>query len=143
MWNSLQPIILDQFILPLVSIIVTALVGWIAQRIHAWTGKEIEAKHREALQSALTSSISYAVSRIIMEGKVPDLTNPELRQRLLDAAIGYVKNSVPDALKYFNLLTNADITPYVVSKLPVMTEEEALEWNNAAMGINQTEIERY
>ena len=75
--------LLDQIrpaIAEIAVILVTALAGLAVQRFRAWTGIEIEGKHREALQSALANGARIAVD----EG--------------LDSAVDYVLRSVPDAL---------------------------------------------
>lgn len=64
------------------SALIPIIVALIYDRIRRWTGMEMEARHREALQSALANA-----ARIIAAGAS--------RQ----AGISYVRDSVPDALK--------------------------------------------
>jgi len=65
--------------------IIPLLIAYISSRIHLWTGMEIEARHREALQSALANA-----ARIVAAGASKQ------------AGIDYVLASVPDALKALN-----------------------------------------
>lgn len=78
--------LVTQVLLPLVttfaSVLIPLLVAFIAQRFHAWTGMEMEAKHRQALQSALANA-----AKIVLAGAT------------MQAGVDYVLASVPDALK--------------------------------------------
>ncbi|OJF91714.1 hypothetical protein AX761_21935 [Rhizobium sp. 58] len=66
----------------LISIIVPSLLALLYQRFAQWTGIEIEARQREALQSALANGV-----RLMLRGLSKE------------HAIDYVVASVPDALK--------------------------------------------
>lgn len=65
--------------------VIAAAVAWAAQRFQAWTGIQIEARHREALQSALANG----ARTMIENGSEADFLR----------AIDYVERSVPDALR--------------------------------------------
>lgn len=75
-------------------------VGYALKRFTDWTGISIEAKHREALQSALENAARLAVGHIENKllGKPIDRSNPALL-----AATKYVRQSVPDAVGFFKL----------------------------------------
>jgi type II secretory pathway pseudopilin PulG len=81
----MKQMLLEAF-LPVLATLATALipvmVGYIADRVRRWTSIEIEARHREALQSALANA-----ARIILAGGT------------MVEGIAYVEKSVPDALK--------------------------------------------
>jgi hypothetical protein len=62
-----------------------------------WSGMQVEARHREALHSAIMSGIGYARSALTGEG--PAISHEEIVRQTTE----YVERSVPDALKYFNL----------------------------------------
>lgn len=68
------------------TLLILALVGALVELVRRYTGISIEAKHREALQSALENG-----ARLLFVG----LTR--------DDAIDYVLRSVPDALKALNV----------------------------------------
>jgi lysylphosphatidylglycerol synthetase-like protein (DUF2156 family) len=73
------------YIAELIGLVVAAIVAYLVQLIRRWTGIEIEARHREALQSALTNAAMVAAERGAAAGAA------------------YVERSVPDALKHFKL----------------------------------------
>lgn len=66
---------------------LTLLLGLLFAQIRAKTGIDIEARHREALHSALMTGIRLALSK----GLKP--------QDAVKIAIGYAEQSVPDALR--------------------------------------------
>lgn len=82
----------------LIGAAVTALIGYAVTLIKAKTGIEIEAKHREALQSALTTGALLALAKL---GIGAD------KAALAEAAVDYAKASVPDAIK--GLAPSADV----------------------------------
>lgn len=77
-------------LLPLVATlaatIIPLLAAFIAERFRQWTGLEMEARHREALQSALANA-----ARMIVAGATKQ------------AGVEYVLSSVPDALRAFKI----------------------------------------
>ncbi|MDD9740897.1 hypothetical protein PVW47_14045 [Marinovum sp. SP66] len=76
-------------ILEILGMIITVLIGLAAAQFRRWTGIEIEARHREALHSAIITG----VKRAMRHG--PDRAVQEWR----DAAVTYAKASVPDAIR--------------------------------------------
>lgn len=103
--------------LPAFGLVITALLGWLASEFHKRTGINVEAKHREALQSALMNGILFALQRAgWVQGQPTD--------RLLSVARGYVESSVPDALKQFGIDAATDagkaaLDRLLTPKLPV------------------------
>ncbi len=80
--NALTPSLLD-----LAGVVLTALIGFATVRFQHWTGIQIEARHREALHSAIMTAARVAVAR--------GLT----REVAAEFVSSYVRASVPDALK--------------------------------------------
>lgn len=80
-FDQLRPALGD-----LAAFAITALVAYAVQRFKLWTGIEIEARHREALQSALAN----AARTIVGGGTVKQ-------------GVEYVENSVPDALEHLGV----------------------------------------
>ncbi|MFD1913788.1 hypothetical protein [Halodurantibacterium flavum] len=76
------------YILELLGLIITCLIGWMAARFHARTGVEIDARHREALHQAIMSGIRAALAR----GK----SHPD---NIAEEVTAYVTRSVPGAMK--------------------------------------------
>jgi len=75
-----------------------AVVGWIALAANRFLGISLEARHREALHSALAAGASLALSMVaqmVAQGMKP----AEARDAALLAGVDYVRRSVPDALK--------------------------------------------
>lgn len=89
MTDTLLATIIAQIVLPIVATITTALIGWAAAKLRARWGIEIEAKHREALHSALMTGAQLALARYGVGAT---------RDRLAQAAVSYAGESVPDAI---------------------------------------------
>lgn len=77
---------LAPYIPVLLDALVYVVVAWVAYAFQRWTGIQIEAKHREALHSAIRNGVLQAASR--------GLTGLEAKKLVA----GYVTESVPDAL---------------------------------------------
>lgn len=74
----------------LIGAAVTALLGYAVTLIKAKTGIEIEAKHRDALHSAMTTGALLALAKLGIGAN---------KAALATAAVDYAKTSVPDAIK--------------------------------------------
>jgi len=120
MFNFLTEFLTMQVLGPVIGVVVTALLGWIASLYAKLTGKALEANHRAALQSALENGIKAAIQKILggkLEGGVvPEVSVPVV----LNKATAYVKASVPDAVANFNL-SDSEIMDLLVPKLPSAT----------------------
>lgn len=84
LYSVLEPIV-EVMLLILIPAIVAALVRWFQK-----LGIDVEARHRDALQSALQNAALIAISR-------------GASQHAPAIIVDYVKNSVPDAVKRFGL----------------------------------------
>ncbi|WP_339113250.1 hypothetical protein [Thioclava sp. GXIMD2076] len=82
------------YIMQLIALIVTGIVAWVAAEAKKRFGVEIEAKHREALHSALMTGAQLALARL-----GPMASQEALSQITLD----YAKRSAPDAIDSFSL----------------------------------------
>ncbi|ABA81249.1 hypothetical protein CESP606_08495 [Cereibacter sphaeroides] len=80
--TALTPSLLD-----LAGVALTALIGFATVRFQRWTGIQIEARHREALHSAIMTAARVAVAR--------GLT----REIAAEFVSSYVRASVPEAMK--------------------------------------------
>lgn len=74
----------------ILGLILTAVIGWAATKASAKWGLDIEAKHRDALHSALMTGARLALARQLTVAAAVDLI------------LGYAKTSVPGALKKLN-----------------------------------------
>ncbi len=95
-------------ILQLIGVVLAALIARAANTARARWGIEIEARHREALHSALMSGITSALSK----GLAP--------RAAVDAAVSYTFRSVPDAIAAL------DPSPDVLSNLAEAKLRQAL-----------------
>ncbi len=123
-WQFFQDQILGQVLAVLIPLIVTALLGWIAILYTRVTGKELEAKHRQALQSALDNGIRWAINQLL-DGKLnPDGTVPkDQKAAVIATAQQYVTTSVPDAVKKFQI-TQPTMEKLLTAKLPTSVVEK-------------------
>ena len=80
--------------------VVAAVAGWLVYRFERFTGVEIDAKNREALQSAMDVAVAWAINRLGDKARAASL---EARHELIAMAADYVRRSTPDALAYFGI----------------------------------------
>lgn len=120
-----QPTFLSELILALVPIfglVITTLVGIGLAFLKQKTGIDIEAKHREALQSALLNGILFALQKAGWVSGQP--LSSSILESLLPTARSYVEGSVPDALAKFGIdpatsVGKAALDRLLTPKLPV------------------------
>ena len=103
----MKELLMTQLLPELINYLLVLLLGAIFALFHRWTGIQIDAKHRDALQSALANG-----AKLLLQ---PGGT--------IDDALNYVLQSVPDALKRFRLSDDRVrelLEPHVLSlpKLP-------------------------
>ncbi|SFV33112.1 hypothetical protein SAMN05216456_1889 [Devosia crocina] len=106
----------------LVPFVIAPFALWIAARYQQWTGRQIEAKHREALQSALENGVRFAIQEVLRQrpqATAADITTT-YREVITETAGQYVRDSVPEALRHFGLDRMSDrLRDLVVPKLPL------------------------
>lgn len=107
------------YVVALVGAVVAAGVAWITRLLHSWTGIQIEARHRDALQSALMNGARSAIA-----GYTPNGVRIDLKHPVVSEGVRFVLSSVPDAVKYFGL-SPADIERHLLPKIAVVTTEAA------------------
>ena len=107
-------------VLELVGVILTGIIGWAATRARAKWGIEIEARHREALQSALLNGARLAMDRQLT-GKAA-----------IDLVLTFIRSSVPDAIG--NLKASPEVlTDLARAKLEQAAAEKARDVTGAAV----------
>lgn len=115
-----EPTFVQQIVLalvPVIGLVISTLIGIGLAMLKQRTGIDIEARHREALQSALLNGVLYALQKAgWMQG--------DDTAKLLPLARGYVLGSVPDALKSFGIdaatsVGQAALDRLLTPKLPV------------------------
>lgn len=97
-------------VLPALGVVISAILLYGASLLQKNTGINIEAKHRDALQSALLNGILFAMQRA---GWLPG----QPTDKLLASARGYVESSVPDALKQFGIDAATDVGKAALDRL--------------------------
>lgn len=115
-----EPTFVQQIVLalvPVIGLVITTLVGIGLALLKQKTGIDIEARHREALQSALLNGVLYALQKA-------GWVQGDDTAKLLPLARGYVLGSVPDALKSFGIdaatsAGQAALDRLLTPKLPV------------------------
>jgi cytochrome bd-type quinol oxidase subunit 2 len=92
------------FLVEVASVFVSAVVLWLAATMKAKLNIDIEAKHREALQAALTNAAGLVINRA--GGMAGAIALPG-RSALIVEGVDYVVQSAPDALKHFGITPEA------------------------------------
>jgi hypothetical protein len=106
-----------EIVLAVVGVAIAALVGWIAAVLKRKLGFEIEANHREALQTALTMGAGWVLSQA---HKAAATTEIDVHNAYLKEGIEYVATATPEALLHFNLTPEA-IAQKLSAKIAVLT----------------------
>lgn len=102
-------------IVELVNIGIAAAVAYVANLIRLKFKIEIEASHREALQTALTNAAGLVIAKA---GEAAEGLKVSTGAPALDEGVTYTMKAVPDALAYFKLTPEA-IREKLVAKLGV------------------------
>lgn len=95
---------LAPYLIAVVSTLAAAIVGVLADLLRRKFGLQIEAQHRDALQTALTNAAGLVIAKggDALKGKTIDISNP-----LVAAGVNYVRDAVPDAVSKFGLTPEA------------------------------------
>lgn len=109
-------------LVPVFALVITTLVGIGLALLKQKTGIDIEAKHRDALQSALLNGLLFALQKAGWVAGQP--VSSSILPDLLPAARSYVESSVPDALAKFGIdaatsAGRATLDRLLTPKLPV------------------------
>jgi uncharacterized membrane protein len=105
--------IVQPYLLALVSVLATAIVGWLAELLRRKFSLEIDAAHRDALQTALANGAGLVLTRIggTLAGKKVDL-----KHALIADSVNYVLQAVPDAIRHFGV-TPESVAEKILAKL--------------------------
>lgn len=134
-YSVLQPILMT--VGAAAASVITAVIAWVGTLAAAWLkkklnltdaeadklGLEIDAKHREALQTALTNAAGLALNKLgnDLKGRTVDV-----RSEAVAGAIDTVFKSAPDAVAYFGLQNKPSlIAEKIVAKLPQVANTTA------------------
>ena len=84
LWTAIEPHVAE-----LLGLLLTIIIGIAARQLTAFTGVEIEKRHREALHEALMSGVMSALKH-----------GPQVGMGTIKAhAIAHARQSVPDAMR--------------------------------------------
>lgn len=115
-YNVLQP-----YLVAVVSVLATAIVGWLAELLRRKFNLDIDAAHRDALQTALTNGAGLLIGKAgnAIAGKKLDL-----KSAVLAEAVNYVLQAVPDAIRHFGITPEA-VAEKLQAKLPQVASIDA------------------
>ncbi|MCW5680553.1 MAG: hypothetical protein KF794_03715 [Xanthobacteraceae bacterium] len=115
-YNVLQP-----YLLAVVSVIATAIVGWLAELLRRKFNLDIDASHRDALQTAPTNGAGLLLGKI---GGAASGRKLDLKSVVLAEAVNYVLQAVPDAIRHFGI-TPESLAEKILAKLPQLQSADA------------------
>jgi uncharacterized membrane protein len=115
-YNVLQP-----YLLAIVSVLATAIVGWLAELLRRKFNLDIDAAHREALQTALTNAAGLLIGKA---GSAIANKTLDLKSSVLAEAVNYVLHAVPDAIRHFGITPEA-VAEKLQAKLPQVSTNNA------------------
>lgn len=102
------------YLLAVLGPVVAMIVGVLAELARRKFNLDIEASHRDALQTAITNGAGLALNRLgnTLQGKTIGVGNAAVA-----AGVNYVLKGAPDALRKFGL-SEADVARMIEAKLP-------------------------
>lgn len=115
-YNVMQP-----YLVAVVSVLAAAIVGWLAELLRRKFNLDIDAAHRDALQTALTNGAGLLIGKAggALAGKKLDL-----KRAVLAEAVNYVLQAVPDAIRHFGITPEA-VADKLQAKLPQVSNSYA------------------
>lgn len=117
--------IVRPFLVEIASVVISGAVLWLVGTVKAKFNIEIEARHRDALQAALTNAAGLVINRA---GGMAGALSLPTRNPLIVEGVDYVVKSAPDALKHFGITpeaTGAVLTEKLEAKIGVMVSTGA------------------
>ena len=99
--------LVEPYIQTVLSIVVTAIIGWAANRFSAATGIKIEATHRAALHSAVISGVNAGLVKFDTATAGATI---DVKSEIVKDAVEWAQTSVPDAIKYLGATPDAIAT---------------------------------
>lgn len=96
--------IVRPFLVEIASVVISGAVLWLVGTVKAKFNIEIDARHRDALQAALTNAAGLVINRA--GGMAGALALPTQNPLIIEG-VDYVVKSVPDALDHFGITPGA------------------------------------
>jgi hypothetical protein len=105
------------YLQPLLEVLITGAVGWLAATLKRKWHLDIDTSHRESLQASVKNAAGLLIQRGVdaTQGKTIDIGSP-----MMAASIKYVQDSAGGALKHFGLGPE-DIALKIAAALPQIT----------------------
>lgn len=103
-------VFVDNLVLPILTPLLIALVGWAAQRVAAYAHFQISDGQRALVATAVTNGIAFAQQKLGPYEKV----NADAH---IGAVLAYVLPKIPDALKSLGI-TPDHLAQIITAKLP-------------------------
>ena len=88
------------YLVEIVSIGVAALAGWLFNLARVRLGLDIDARHRDTLETALNNAVGLVINQLDSHAGALKL---DVKNAVLAEAVTYVMKGAPDALKHFGL----------------------------------------
>jgi hypothetical protein len=92
--------VIRPYLVELAGVFVAALAAWLFKLLREKLGIDIEAKHRDALQAALTNAAGLVINRA--GGLAGALALPNSNP-IVQQGVSYVIEATPDALRHFGI----------------------------------------
>lgn len=108
--------LLEPYLLMLFSVLVSALLGWVAIVIKNKFGLDIDAHMRDTIQTAATNAAGSLVAKL--EGPIGN-ASIDVRSQLVKDGVDMVIAKVPDAINHFKL-SPEDLAAIIQAKLGIM-----------------------
>jgi hypothetical protein len=120
---SLGPVysLAASYILPALSVIVTAAITWAAAAFQRWTSVKIDQGHRDALHSAAMSGLTLALNKL---GVAANGLTIDTKSAVIAQTVAWMEKSVPDALARFDM-TPDKLAEFVQSKIGLLANAAA------------------
>lgn len=118
--NSCSPLVVTfmsqvtEYLLPLLGIAITGLVGFAAKKWQDYTNVQVSAEQRATIEQALRGALGHAAEKALQANL--DTTQPSVRAAMAADAKQYVKDAIPDALAGKGL-GEADVARLVTSRM--------------------------
>ena len=117
-----------ELILGALGVVVTAVLGFLANKLNTATNINIDAKYRDSIHSAIMTGVSGALN--FAQARADSVT-VDVRNQIIADAIRYAQKAVPDALKALGV-GHDTLVQLASSKLAILAEAPSSIPTNAA-----------
>ncbi|WP_201829522.1 hypothetical protein [Microvirga zambiensis] len=113
--------IISPYVFMLASAAVVGILTWLTNIVKQWTGIQIEAKHREALHSAMMTGVAAALAKGRLKASEVSI---DAKSVIIKEAVEWAQRSVPDALNALGASPSA-LAELAASKITLLAEAPA------------------